>query len=161
MGLVCLPWLDKLRWRIAHLLQGHDGSLYVPECRGTDDANGAPIGQQERHRILSLRQFDIPSVRIQASDVGRREHGGIEHIGQVGVALAAHTKTDKARDLSRLIRAMPAQVDQGVADAIGLIEDVPHLVTGFFYALLPQFVDGPQPPDVGPLLAQAARTPSA
>ena len=89
--------------------------------------------QQAQTQVLfefAKRQFDIPSARIQARDVGDGEHGRIEHIGQVGVALAAHTKTDQAHDLSGLIRAIPAQVDQGVADAVGLIEHVPHLVTG-------------------------------
>jgi hypothetical protein len=93
----------------------------------------APCGtpQQTQAQVLfalAESQFAIPSARIQASDVGQRAHGGIEHIGQAGGALAAETKTDQAHDLSGLIRAMHAQIHQGIVDAVGLREEVLHLV---------------------------------
>jgi hypothetical protein len=63
-------------------------------------------------------QFNVPPACVQANDFGRRQHTGVEHIGQIAIPLALIAVADQAHGVASLIGRRGAHPDKGIEQAI-------------------------------------------
>ncbi len=92
-------------------------------------ANPLPFGapeQIEPQVVLqqAQSQFNVPPACGQADDFGRRQHAGVENIGQIALPLALIAGADQAHGVASLIGRRGAHPDNGIEQAILTVQKV-------------------------------------
>ena len=86
-------------------------------------ANHLPFGAPEQIEPQVVfqqaeSQFNVPAACVQADDFGRRQHTGVENIGQIALPLALIAVADQAHGVASLIGRRGAHPDNGIEQAI-------------------------------------------
>ena len=67
---------------------------------------------------LRLDYFNVPAACVQADDFGRRQHTGVENIGQIAVPLAIIAIANRAHGVFSPVGRGSADPDNGIKEAI-------------------------------------------